>query len=121
MNETARLGIKVIRQCSVTQIEPVSNDDHSSFWEITTIKNQYRCKKVLLATGSNPKIWKLIESLGHKIVPPVPSLFTFNIKDERISGIPGVSTRASVDVLPKHAIRPEITLKPHSLTIVLNI
>ncbi len=112
LNETARLGIKVFRQSSVTQIEPVSSDDHSSLWKITTINNQYQCKKVLLATGSNPKIWKLIEGLGHKIVPPVPSLFTFNIKDERISGIQGVSTRAKVDVLPKDTFSPEI--KPKS-------
>ncbi len=114
LNETARLGIKVFRQSSVTQIEPVSSDDFGSLWKITTINNQYQCKKVLLATGSNPKIWKLIEGLGHKIVPPVPSLFTFNIKDERISGIQGVSTRAKVDVLPKDTFSPEITLKPKS-------
>jgi len=107
LNETARLGIKVFRQSPVTQIEPVSSDDHKSFWKITTIKNQYQCKKVLLATGSNPKIRKLIESLGHKIVPPVPSLFTFNIMDERISGIQGVSTNAKVDVLKKHIIKPK--------------
>ena len=34
-----------------------------------------------MATGSNPKIWKLLETLGHQVIPPVPSLFTFNIKD----------------------------------------
>ena len=114
LNETARLGIKVLRQSSVTQIEPLSNDDHGSFWKITAINNQYQCKKVLLTTGSNPKIWKLIEGLGHKIVPPVPSLFTFNIRDERISGIQGVSTHARVDVLTKPTITPEITLKSKS-------
>ncbi|MGB5500139.1 MAG: NAD(P)/FAD-dependent oxidoreductase [Maribacter sp.] len=114
LNETTRLGIEIIRQSPVTHIEPVSSDDLEGFWKITTIKKQYQCKKLLLATGSNPKIWKLIESLGHKIVPPVPSLFTFNIKDERISGIQGVSTRARVDVLPKDTFRPEITLKTKS-------
>jgi hypothetical protein len=29
------------------------------------------------------------------IVPPVPSLFTFNIKDERIEGLPGLSVPAA--------------------------
>ena len=47
-------------------------------------------EKLLIATGSNPKIWKLLEGLGHTISNPVPSLFTFNIKDERIKDIPGV-------------------------------
>jgi predicted flavoprotein YhiN len=37
-----------------------------------------------LATGSNPKIWEMLQSYGHAIVNPVPSLFTFNIKDARI-------------------------------------
>ncbi|GAL60994.1 hypothetical protein JCM19300_3932 [Algibacter lectus] len=44
----------------------------------------------MIATGSNPKIWKLLESLGHTVAQPVPSLFTFNIKDDRIIDIPGV-------------------------------
>ena len=114
LNETARLGIKVFRQSSVSQIEKVSNDDHGSSWKITTSSDHYQCKKLLLATGSNPKIWRLIESLGHKIVPPVPSLFTFNIKDERILGIQGVSANAKVDVLTKPTITPEFTLKTKS-------
>ena len=50
----------------------------------------FSCEKLLIATGSNPKIWKLLEDLGHTISQPVPSLFTFNIKDERIEDIPGV-------------------------------
>jgi len=111
LNEATRLGIKVIRRSMVTNIQPEFSDDHGSIWNITTIKNHYQCRKVVLTTGSNPKIWKLIESLGHKIIRPVPSLFTFNIKDARILGIQGVSTRAKVDVLPKHSYSPEITLK----------
>jgi predicted Rossmann fold flavoprotein len=66
---------------------------------------------VLVAAGSSPKVWKLLENLGHTIVPPVPSLFTFNITDERIYGIQGVSTPARVEVLPKHTFRPEIKLE----------
>jgi predicted Rossmann fold flavoprotein len=47
-------------------------------------------KKILITTGSNPKVWNILEGLGHSISQPVPSLFTFNIKDERIKDIPGV-------------------------------
>ncbi|WP_295832701.1 aminoacetone oxidase family FAD-binding enzyme, partial [uncultured Winogradskyella sp.] len=46
--------------------------------------------KIIMATGSNPKIWNLLSDLGHTIVTPVPSLFTFDIKDGRIKDIPGV-------------------------------
>ncbi|MBU2949587.1 NAD(P)/FAD-dependent oxidoreductase [Tamlana agarivorans] len=57
---------------------------------VTTSETTFSAKKIMIATGSNPKIWKLLESLGHRVSQPVPSLFTFNIKDERIQDIPGV-------------------------------
>lgn len=48
-------------------------------------------KKLLLATGSDRKTLETIQSLGHTVVEPVPSLFTFNIKDKRIHDLAGVS------------------------------
>lgn len=47
--------------------------------------------RVLLATGSSPIGYEIASSLGHKIIPPVPSLFTFKIKDERLHGLSGIS------------------------------
>ncbi len=58
---------------------------------IKTSNQEFIADKLLIASGSNPKIWKLISKLGHKIISPVPSLFTFNINDNRIKEIPGVS------------------------------
>ncbi|HWH07656.1 MAG TPA: NAD(P)/FAD-dependent oxidoreductase [Candidatus Thermoplasmatota archaeon] len=46
---------------------------------------------VLLATGSNPQGLALARSLGHAVVPGVPSLFTFHVKDARLEGLAGVS------------------------------
>ncbi len=69
-------------------------------WELETTKGVFRTPKLLIATGSNPKIWKLLESLGHQVIAPVPSLFTFNIKDSRIKTIPGVvATDVHISVL----------------------
>ncbi len=48
-------------------------------------------KKLLIATGSDAKTREIIKSLGHAIEEPVPSLFTFNVKDERIEGLAGVA------------------------------
>jgi len=59
-------------------------------WELDTIKGVFSTPKLLIATGSNPKIWKLLASLGHEVISAVPSLFTFNIKDPRLKTIPGV-------------------------------
>ncbi len=48
-------------------------------------------KKILFATGGDSASRRLIHSLGHDIIPPVPSLFTFNVKDKRIEGLAGIS------------------------------
>ena len=59
-------------------------------WVLETSQGEFSATKLMLATGSNPKIWKLLEQLDHTISQAVPSLFTFDIKDERIKDIPGV-------------------------------
>jgi predicted Rossmann fold flavoprotein len=48
-------------------------------------------KGLLIATGSDSKTREIVKSLGHSIEEPVPSLFTFNVKDKRIEGLAGVS------------------------------
>ena len=67
-------------------------------WKVETNQHTYRCKSLVMTTGSNPKIWEMLENLGHTIIPPVPSLFTFNIKDARIKELMGLSALASVKV-----------------------
>lgn len=94
MNETKRLGIEILKQRAVKAI-----GKGNSHWEVETSAAVYSASKVVIATGSNPKIWKLLEDLGHTIVPPVPSLFTFNINDKRITNLSGIATEASVTIL----------------------
>ncbi|WP_310991170.1 NAD(P)/FAD-dependent oxidoreductase [Aequorivita marina] len=94
LSETQRLGVDVLLNQSVKYIQ--KNDEH---FVINTTTDSFSAKKVVVATGSNPKIWKLLKTLGHSIVPAVPSLFTFNIKDVRIMDLPGISTQASIKVL----------------------
>jgi predicted Rossmann fold flavoprotein len=59
-------------------------------WFLDTSQGPFSAKKVVITTGSNIKIWNILENLGHTIYRPVPSLFTFNIRDSRINDIPGV-------------------------------
>lgn len=69
-------------------------------WFVDTNQGQFSSEKILVATGSSGKIWNLMEDLGHKIIKPVPSLFTFNIDDKRIKNIPGVvAQNATVKVV----------------------
>lgn len=93
LEATQKLGIQILTGQSIQSIFKSEKG-----WKIDTQNENYRCDKLIMATGSNPKIWELLESLGHSILPPVPSLFTFNIKDARIKDLPGISATASVKV-----------------------
>nr|WP_297306749.1 NAD(P)/FAD-dependent oxidoreductase [uncultured Flavobacterium sp.] len=78
--------IKVNTSCSVQAISQ-TNDN----WILETTQGTLTCKHLVMATGSNPKIWEMLTGLGHQIVSPVPSLFTFNINDTRIKDLMGIS------------------------------
>ena len=86
LEEAAQLQIKIIKQTIVQQLS--QEDD---FWKIETSKEVFLCQQLVMATGSNIKIWDLLKTVNHSIVNPVPSLFTFNIKDDRIKDLMGVS------------------------------
>ena len=90
---TQKLGIAILTGQSVQSIFKKEN-----FWKIETQNENYLAGKLILATGSNPKIWELLQNLGHSVIAPVPSLFTFNTKDPRIKELPGVSAQVSVKV-----------------------
>jgi len=85
LEEVKTRHIEVLLNHSVQEIK-----HENETWELNTTKGIFSAPKLLIATGSNPKIWKLLESLGHQVISPVPSLFTFNIKDPRLKSIPGV-------------------------------
>ncbi|MGO1584581.1 NAD(P)/FAD-dependent oxidoreductase [Mesonia sp.] len=88
------LGIEVRTLESVKDFFKKEN-----LWNVTTKSATYQAEKLVIATGSNPKIWNHLQALKHHIASPVPSLFTFNTKDERVQGLAGISTYASVKVL----------------------
>ena len=93
LKATQQLGIKVLTGQSVQSIFKKDN-----YWKIDTQNQNYQAEKLILATGSNPKIWEMLQEFGHAIIPPVPSLFTFNSKDPRIKELPGVSAKVTVRV-----------------------
>ncbi|WP_223032746.1 BaiN/RdsA family NAD(P)/FAD-dependent oxidoreductase [Hanstruepera marina] len=96
INEARKHHVEVYYSQNVSKIIPT---DYLGF-ELETKGENFSCKKLLIATGSSIKFWKLLENLGHTICKPVPSLFTFDIKDNRIKDIPGVvAQQVSVKVL----------------------
>lgn len=93
LTATQKLGISVLTGQSVQSI--FKKED---LWKVETQSETYVTEKLVLATGSNPKIWEMLQQFGHAIVSPVPSLFTFNIKDARIKELPGVAAQVTVKV-----------------------
>ncbi|RTY88051.1 NAD(P)/FAD-dependent oxidoreductase [Flavobacterium sp. RSP15] len=93
LTATQKLGIAVLTGQSVQSIFKKENE-----WKIETQTENYLAEKLILATGSNPKVWEMLQNFGHAVVSPVPSLFTFNIKDSRIKELPGVAAQVTVKV-----------------------
>lgn len=62
-------------------------------WQIVTNQGEFSAAQLLIATGGNTSknIYALLENSGHHIIPEVPSLFTFNIKDKALHALQGLS------------------------------
>ena len=92
-NATKQLGIDVLTSHSVQSLYK-----GDGYWKVETHHESYLCQQLVMTTGSNPKVWEMLQELGHTIVPPVASLFTFNIKDARIKDLMGIASLAQVTV-----------------------
>ncbi|MDV6169034.1 NAD(P)/FAD-dependent oxidoreductase [Flavobacterium sp. DG1-102-2] len=93
LDASKKLGVQILMGESIQSL--YRSDTH---WKIETNNNVFLTAKLVMATGSNPKMWDMLAEMGHKIISPVPSLFTFNIKDPRTKDLMGVSAIASVKV-----------------------
>ncbi|OJJ21883.1 flavoprotein [marine bacterium AO1-C] len=89
--KTARqLNIEILTQHEVTSLNKLANGAFSL--EIKH-KDTQTADQVIITTGGSPKLrgfdWLAPMDLG--IVPPVPSLFTFNLPRENITQLPGIA------------------------------
>jgi predicted Rossmann fold flavoprotein len=94
LEECQKLGIEIKLRCGVNSILPKKDglelqhgDGSCTFYTA-----------VIIATGGSPKESGLewLRVLGHKIEPTVPSLFTFNMPDEPIQSLMGVSVEHAI-------------------------
>ena len=95
-------GVVVRTRCGVQAVSP-------GFEVKLTTGDTVACDRMLIATGGGKAGGglELAHRLGHTIEPPVPSLFTFQLKDPRLAGLPGVAAgHAEVQV-------PEMKLREH--------
>lgn len=80
-------GVELRTQVEVTRIERTA-----AGFELTLRDGERLTgERLLLATGSNKHGYEWAQALGHTLIPPVPSLFTFQIDDPRLRDLAGVS------------------------------
>jgi predicted Rossmann fold flavoprotein len=99
LKEIKKLNITIWQNCEVKNVAP----QEKGFVLSLSDNQEIACHKLLIATGGHPKLehYKWIEKLGHSIVPPVPSLFTFNLVKNPITELMGVAVKkAAVKLLP---------------------
>ncbi len=74
-------------------IEEIIKTRDSSFTLNARGGGSFTCDRLIIATGGNPKneAYDWLRKLGHTIIKPVPSLFTFNIPNDPITQLMGVS------------------------------
>jgi len=98
LQEAARTaGVEVRTRCGVTDLER----EAEGFRVVLDDGSELRATKVVIATGGatgggGQEGFTLAAGLGHTVETPVPSLFTFKIADELLSGLPGLATEATV-------------------------
>ncbi len=69
-------------------------------FELTLPNELASCDKLLIATGGSraPGSVQMLTALGHRVLPPVPSLFALHISSDWLRALAGVSARAEVSV-----------------------
>lgn len=73
-----------------SHIESIASDE-GTFTLALNNDEKITCHRLLLATGNSTKIWEMVKTLGHNIIPPLPSLFTFNTPNNPLLELAGVS------------------------------
>jgi predicted Rossmann fold flavoprotein len=85
--------IKVLTDHEVVHVEKLNQKNEDNFLITLSNKKTLHANAICLATGGMLKSDKLswLTLLGHSIVEPVPSLFTFNVVEKNITSLMGVA------------------------------
>ncbi len=95
LSEIQKKNIEIRTKCSVKEIEKIEDR-----YIVKTSLGDFETDFVVYTTGSSPKSLKMIGDLGHKIIDLVPSLFTFNIKDDLLKDLAGTSFEMAGTSIP---------------------
>ena len=94
LSEAKRLGVDIHLESGIQEI---CVKEEKKFLVKLAQEKQLECDRLLVATGSTPKMYPLLQQLGHTLIPLVPSLFTFNLPGSSFLDLAGISV-AQVEV-----------------------
>jgi len=112
LSEAKRYGVEIQINSEVTNIEKTEsgfaihvNADNLRvrLSAVETGPRTLTTHKLLIATGGSPKssAYDFIRALGHTIIEPVPSLFTFNMPGNPVRELMGLSVDPAVLRIPQ--------------------
>ena len=96
-HEARKAGVQARANCLV---ENVARQEDGSFVVTSGGGEQFPCDRLLLATGGarTPALARLATALGHSLVAPVPSLFTFHVDLPWLRALSGVAVEVGATV-----------------------
>ena len=91
--EAKTLGVELWTLRAIDKITPLENGFEISYKEVTE-----KVDRVIVTIGGQPKMtgFSWLEDLNHHIIPPIPSLFTFNMPQEPIRELMGIVVEQAV-------------------------
>lgn len=90
MQEAEKSNVKIKLN---VDIQEIIKNENGAFTLKANGGGIFECDKLIIASGGNPKTeaYDWLRKLGHTVIKPVPSLFTFNIPNNPITQLMGVS------------------------------
>lgn len=100
ISEAEKSGVQIKLNADITEIIRNANGTFTLNANGSG-SGSFMCDKLIIATGGNSKdtAYEWLRKLGHSVIKPVPSLFTFNIPNNSVTQLMGLSvTNAKVRV-----------------------
>jgi predicted Rossmann fold flavoprotein len=102
MGAAARAGVRLQTGCGLRGLAKAPGDAMGRFGAVLSTGEEVLADRVLIATGGTRGSagLSLAGSLGHTVIPTVPSLFTFHVDDPRLKGLEGVAAAGAGAAVP---------------------
>ena len=91
-NAAKKAGVKVSTNSHVKQIS-LRQD---GFKLLVKGEQSFETKNILICTGGHPSGLRLAKSLGHSIIQPVPSLFSFSTSENSLKSCSGITLEVQI-------------------------